>query len=160
MDFDDQALALSVESGNPFAIAGASALKGFKSIINEFGRGRREADVIVPVQNRMWSVIKAADDEAPMAGMERLVQLRDLVYQTWDDFEKWVRSQTWSDGRAAQQALDRSKDPWLSVDRVKHNIQARIDQSGTSANMPAIGNPNTMVWIGGGLLAAKLLGFL
>ena len=112
----------------------------------------------------MWDLVQQCAQEYSMASLERCIQLRDTVSQAWNDFESWVHSQAWSDGRAARQALDRSKDPYQSVQRVLGWINARIDSlsggGGSSDTSGAAPKTNTMLYVGGGLLAAKLLGFL
>ena len=155
-------------------IAAGDPVKGLEELIGSIGSGRREANVITPVQNQMWNSVVAAYNEAQMASLARCVQLRDQVSQLWTSFSNWVQMHPWTDGRAAQQALDVTKDPYKSVQGVLANIDTRIaylsaggsGATGSDTTVTATAVPATapggkgVIYVGGGLLVAKMLGFL
>lgn len=152
------------------ALAAGDPSAALNDLMSKFHSGQREAKIIVPVQNQMWASVVECYNEAQMASLARAVQLRDTVAQMWNNFANWVQSHPWSDGRAAQQALDVSKDPYKSVHGVLQNIDARIQYlsaggTGATGSTPATAAAATpggtgLIYVGGGLLVAKLLGFL
>lgn len=163
----DSILVNSLESGNPYAIAGAAALKGLEIILPKIGAGRSEANVIVPVQHQLEQVLVQVNNEYPMAATARLYQLRDATWKAWTDFKQWVQSQQWSDGRAATQAIDEQKNPYLTVAATIANIEAQIRAGGGSpanaapATSPiGAGTNSNLLYLGGAAIGAKLLGWL
>jgi hypothetical protein len=160
----DQAFATSLESGNPYAIAATGALKVIDVVIPQIGAGRKEANQITPVQKQLGNLLDAINEEFPQAGIERLYQLRQTLDENWNRFKTWVQSQPWKDGRAAAQAIDETEDPYLTVARLRQNINARIvalgGSSATGGPQAAGGGDNTLLLAGGALVVAKVLGFL
>lgn len=96
---------------NPEPISRA-AITAMQSIENFFriGAGRREADLIVPIQNQIHYEVLAPIAEAVNAPYKndlcqsQLQQMLDALNATEDYWLQFLHNTTWDDGRAAIQA--------------------------------------------------------
>src|SRR4051812_10579178 len=80
-------------SGNPYAMAAGSVERLVSKIASLVGRGRQEADQIVPLQNQLNNDVFApvsAEMENPSTSVERLQQLRTWLKQSMDAFLKFI----------------------------------------------------------------------
>lgn len=99
-------------SGNPYAMAAGAVTKFGAEISNMFGKGRREADAIVPIQNQLDDEILkpvGAELQDPSTPLDRLIELRGYLKQGLDQFEAFLKDPRWSadgDNRAANGAHD------------------------------------------------------
>jgi hypothetical protein len=108
------ALAGSLAEGASFAGPLGAALAGgssiIQSLVGSIGRGRKEADIIVPVQNQVWEVLRVMMDDTNAAGDTMTVrQLLDeyfLTIDTYRRFDRFTRDPRFTDGRASRQARD------------------------------------------------------
>ena len=93
------------------------AIQTAKNLWNELeatlgiGAGRREADVIVPVQNKLWNewYVPASNmvqvGEIENHSCAELQSMLSYLHKASDRFAGWLNATAWQDGRAAQQAL-------------------------------------------------------
>jgi hypothetical protein len=105
-------IAAGAEMGGPMgaAMAGASSL--IQSMASQIGAGRREADIIVPVQNQVWEVLRVMIDETNLvaagqpATVRHLLDFYFLTVDTYRRFDRFTRDPRFTDGRASRQARD------------------------------------------------------
>jgi hypothetical protein len=110
-------LAGSIAQGAAFGGPVGGALAGASSIIQtavaSIGKGRKEADIIVPVQNQVWEVLRVMIDETNLvaagsqqATVRHLLDLYFLAVDTYRRFDRFTRDPRFTDGRASRQARD------------------------------------------------------
>jgi hypothetical protein len=109
-------LAGSISQGAEFGGPAGAAIGGATSIIMsavaKIGSGRKEADIIVPVQNQVWEVLRVLIDECNQAGTNAAVTVPHLLddyflaIETYRRFDKFTRDPRFTDGRASRQARD------------------------------------------------------
>ena len=78
----------------------------FSDIGGWFGRGRREADIIVPVQEQFGRFLENANNaiRSPDTTVVRLRELGAELAQWWGEFDSFTRDTRFTDGRASVQA--------------------------------------------------------
>jgi hypothetical protein len=121
----------------------ASAFTSFvASIAGQFGRGRREADLIVPVQEEFGRVLQVVNQQMDAGGLNRnqLIEWQGIVARGYAEFDAFTRDARFTDGRASVQArntirplVDGRNDAGQVVRQdggTLGNLQRRIDQLG------------------------------
>jgi hypothetical protein len=85
------------------AIAAGAVL--VTAIVSQIGRGRKEADRIVPTQNKIGELLDQYDHllAVPRSGPE-LAALGDYLQQVYNAWLHFTDPASWPDGRAARQA--------------------------------------------------------
>jgi hypothetical protein len=129
------ALAGSIAQGAEFAGPVGGALAGASSIIQQafasIGKGRREADIIVPVQNQVWEVLRVMIDETAAtrntATVRHLLDNYFLTVETYRRFDRFTRDPRFTDGRASRQARD----------TIRPYVDGRLDNGTYSQANPA-----------------------
>lgn len=151
-------LGLIIDQGGADVISGdiSQALHQAKSFWQSLeaalgiGAGRREADVITPIQNKITSdVLAPAAQMRAEVGQHVCQEYRlmlGLIVKAHDEFKGFLTTTQWQDGRAAQQAL-----VWLdgplpaSATNPSWFHQVRSDFEGTTnqvcAGQPGGGGP-------------------
>lgn len=149
-----------------------SALTLITAIESAFGigSGRKEADIIVPIQNQVFDtilkpIIDAVNLQGPTMTYETLQSL-------WNSLEtakaKWLAflHQPWPDGRAAQQAEATLAPYWNDAETKIQALLQTAPHGGTGGLVGGVvtspppsllGGVSTPVLIGIGLLAVMLL---
>lgn len=103
-----------------------------------FGSGHGEADIIVPVQNRLAVDLDRIFNSWRTAPMPILLSLYEELKALKSTFIQFVSDPRFTDGRASQQALD---DIIPLIDENLSGISARIVQMGGALPNPALPVP-------------------
>lgn len=75
-------------------------------LFNFIGAGRREADVIVPVQQQLEAWIRDVAGRIPTSDVAELHVMLDAAVTHARDFRAFVADPAFTDGRASRQSLD------------------------------------------------------
>lgn len=97
-------LTATAATGIGALVAGAIGLG--LAILSQVGKGRREADAIVPVQNAVGQRLDEINRSIPNGSIPQLQGWWDELRQTAAEFRKFVGDPRFTDGRASRQALD------------------------------------------------------
>jgi hypothetical protein len=97
-------LTATAATGIGALVAGAIGLG--LAILSQVGKGRREADAIVPVQNAVGQRLDEINRSIPNGSVPQLQGWWDELRQTAAEFRKFVGDPRFTDGRASRQALD------------------------------------------------------
>lgn len=85
----------------------ASAIsQSISAAVNLIGKGRREADIIVPIQNQFGQLLVNVNNRMgdPAITVPQLQALYKLVADGYVQFDQFTRGQQFTDGRASIQA--------------------------------------------------------
>jgi len=129
-----------VEIAQGFATGGivggaARALQsGFETAFNLIGRGRREADIIVPIQNQVGGMLEAVNTDMrdPNVSIATLADDYRLVVEAYRQFDAFTREPRFTDGRASHQARNTIRP---LVDGKDENGNIVRDDGGTLGNI-------------------------
>lgn len=182
------ALSGFAEGGPAGALAGGLQ-SGLSSILSLIGRGRKEADIIVPVQNQLGEFLAAVNSQMlnPDITVRELDALYQAVIDAYTQFDAYTRDPRFTDGRASRQArntirpLIDGKDDDGNIVRSDGGTLGNIERliidrggipPGNVANGGAPGQPpavvpgsvppqrgNGLLIAGGVAIGAKLLGW-
>jgi len=149
-------------SAGPIGAAVGGAIAVGLSLLHLIGKGRREADMIVPIQNKIGERLKeisnAIDTSVNVSQLQSLFNELQAIGQA---FKEFVGSPQFRDGRASQQALNTIMPlidgtagyhwppPWTAgqyhagpsgggEDGIISGIQRRILQLGTPMQAPYV----------------------
>lgn len=110
----------------PVVAAIGLALSLFPVLLAKIGRGRAEADTIVPVQNAVGQQLAAINQAIDTSSISALQDLHRDTEQIGANFEHFVKDPSFTDGRASMQALDTIMPLIDGTD--SHGIQVRSDR--------------------------------
>ena len=180
-------IALGAAAGGPIGALVGGTQAAISSGLGLIGKGRREADIIVPVQNQVGGVLIEVNNHlrSPSATVAELAADYALVVDAYRKFEQFTRDPRFVDGRAPVQAretirplVDGKNDAGTVVRSdggTLGNLERRILELGgvppgtvMSGGSPGVvpasaarqGDNNGLLLVGGGAIAAKLLGFI
>lgn len=179
--------------GGPIGAAANVAHEALMQGISLIGRGRREADIIVPIQNSLINasgtglideIVRQMAD--PSMTVNQLAAMYATVVEAYQKFDAFTRQANFTDGRASHQARDTIR-PYIDgrddsgnmvrQDSVLANLErlilarggtppGSVASGGHPGQPPALGSAtgqpatgNGLLWAGGAIAAAKLLGF-
>lgn len=178
-------IALGAAVGGPVGAAVGGVQAAISSGLGLIGRGRKEADLIVPVQNQVGGVLVEVNRLIGRStDIAELAAAYALVVDTYQKFDAFTRDARFVDGRASKQArndirplVDGKNDAGQVVRSdggTLGNLERRIIELGgvapgnvreggspgirTSQATPA-GQDNSLLLLGGSAVAAKVFGF-
>jgi hypothetical protein len=93
-------------SGNPYLMVVGAALKVAQAILPMIGRGRSEADAIVPFQNQVGAALAQINRDIGTANIAALQSMYQVTIQIGNQFKAFVAEPVFVDGRASTQALN------------------------------------------------------
>lgn len=101
-------IAEGAQFGGPVGASLAGASSVIQSLVGSIGKGRKEADVIVPVQNQVGGVLASISDakDDPATTVPQYLNLYFLTIDTYRRFDAFTRDPRFTDGRASRQARD------------------------------------------------------
>jgi len=174
--------------GGPVGAAAAGLESSFQELFNLIGRGRKEADIIVPLQNEYGRLLTVVNDRMgdSTVTIQELAAMYQAVVDGYRRFDAFTRHPQFTDGRASYQAretirplVDGKNDAGMIVrndggtlGNIERLIIARggiapgnVHNGGAPGETPAMapgaggGNNRGLLLAGGGALVAKLLGW-
>jgi hypothetical protein len=83
-----------------------SLIRSVVSIVSMIGKGRKEADAIVPVQNGFGNLLVQVNNAIATATVPELQAMAAEVENGWNQFRQFVAGPQFTDGRASTQALN------------------------------------------------------
>lgn len=90
----------------PVGAAASSFLSTAQSVASQFGKGRKEADQIVPIQESYGRILIEVNRQMDAGVLNRtqLVNFQQLVADGYAEFDRFTRDPRFVDGRASIQA--------------------------------------------------------
>lgn len=90
----------------PVGSAAAGLLQTAATVSQLFGKGHKEADIIVPIQNQYGQLLTVVNQQMTGGALTRdqLIQYQLLVANGYAEFDHFTRNPQFTDGRASVQA--------------------------------------------------------
>lgn len=114
----------------PYGQAAAAVLQTMDKMLKWFGEGagRKEADAIVPTQNKVGEFLAQVVSRIPYANIAEAQQLFIALQQTGAAFDQFLDDPRWTDGRASKQA--HASIDYLVADNLEKLQQRILAQGG------------------------------
>lgn len=100
-----QFAASALQFAGPYGQLASQFVTTLQAVSQMFGKGRKEADQIVPIQNDYGNLLASAN-QAVASGVDRetLIHYEMIVAQGYAAFDQFTRDPRFTDGRASKQA--------------------------------------------------------
>lgn len=96
----------ALQLAGPVGAVAGSFVQTVGQVSMMFGKGRREADIIVPIQNQYGALLQTVNAQMDAGGLtrEQLIQFQYVVAGGYAEFDRFTRDPRFTDGRAPVQA--------------------------------------------------------